>query len=203
MHPEANPQKLAPTNRTPRTGKKAGKRKFFELADGSFETGNAITLGSGSSQPSYIIRAVTYSGNESGSSSASLFESETNNTTPNSTQITNNGSVNKSGLSVKSVSLATPVVSNSGLGSPSSGTNMTGGDNLPLVSTDDITNAIVNMIVEDCRPICITQSKGFEDLMKLVAPGYKVPEAVRLKPMVKRRQREVQRNLILRGLEDE
>lgn len=74
--------------------------------------------------------------------------------------------------------------------------------NEPVITYDEITNAIVNMVVEDCRPVCITQSKGFEDLLKLLAPGYKVPDSSKLKPLVKRRQKEIQRHLILRGLEN-
>lgn len=76
-------------------------------------------------------------------------------------------------------------------------------ENVPLISYDDITNAIVNMLVEDCRPVCVTQGKGFQKLISLLVPSYKVPHSGELKPLIRRQHKEMQRNLILRGFEDE
>jgi hypothetical protein len=41
--------------------------------------------------------------------------------------------------------------------------------------TDEITNAIVNMIVLDYLPLSLVEGKGFLKLMSVVAPDYKVP----------------------------
>ena len=41
--------------------------------------------------------------------------------------------------------------------------------------TDEITNAIVNMIVLDYLPLSLVEGKGFLKLSSVVAPDYKVP----------------------------
>lgn len=208
MHPEAQPVKLAPTNKTPKIGRKPGKRSFFELDDGSYDTSNTVTIGSGSSQPTYIIRAITYTNNESGSSTASLYDNvgDCSTTTTGVSSETSANSTSLLGVSnVKPISASSNVITNDEIGTPTSSTapNITSSENVPLLSCDDITNAIVNMIVEDCRPICITQGRGFEELMRLLVPGYKIPTPEEFKPLIKRRHKELQRDFILRGFEDE
>lgn len=153
MHPEANPQKLAPTNRTPRTGKKLGKRKLDSV------------------DSPLIVRTI-YAQND-------LFEEDTTNPTV-------------SGNSLVLTSVKSPPKSNSYTS-----------DIQTLIGSEEITAAIVNMLVKDCRPICITEGKGFEELMRLLAPGYKIPDSRKLQALVKKRYDEVRRNLILRAMEDE
>ncbi|RWS29607.1 hypothetical protein B4U80_05706 [Leptotrombidium deliense] len=191
MHPEANPQKLAPTNRTPRTGKKFGKRRYFDVSSSVVESiPKTIALGTSSSPQSqqYILRTITYPSNNDSTSSASLFDGESAPLTP----ITTNGTIVKS-PTLKTVS----VVSNT---APAATTTA---DGVPLVSCDEITTAVVNMLVKDCRPVCVVEGKGFEELLRVLAPGYKLPDSDRLKVLVKKRYEEVRRNLILRAMEEE
>lgn len=72
MHPEAQPRKMDPTNRTPKSRRRSCKRNIFGLDDdGVYD--NTITLGSGAT-PMYFVKALAYAGNESGSSTASLLD---------------------------------------------------------------------------------------------------------------------------------
>ncbi|KAI1286846.1 E3 SUMO-protein ligase ZBED1 [Halotydeus destructor] len=178
MHPEANPQKLAPTNRTPRTGKKGiGKRKFFETLPAAM-LNSAIALSSAEGQ-GLILKAVTY--NQT-TDVGQLDDSYTN------------GSLIKQNNS--------PVKEGRGIGDDNS--DHYDGSPLPqnVVSTDEITNSIVNMLVKDCRPIAVVEGKGFQDLMRLVAPGYTIPDTKTLEMLLKKRYEEFKKTLILRGLEE-
>ena len=40
---------------------------------------------------------------------------------------------------------------------------------------EEITRAIVNMVVQDYMPLRIVEGSGFENLMSLIAPEYSVP----------------------------
>ncbi len=160
MHPEAQPQKLAPTNRTPRTGKKLGKRKADVLDSPSGPL---------------IVRAITYS-----SHNDNLFDDDGQTgaiLTPKSLNKTSQNSFNSS----------------SGLSDTQSS----------LVGTDEITNSLVNWLVKDCRPICVVEGKGFQEMIRLLAPGYVIPDSRRLTTAVKKKYDEVRRDLILRAMQDE
>lgn len=72
-----------------------------------------------------------------------------------------------------------------------------------IVATSDVTDGIVNWLVKDCRPICVAEGKGFQELVKLLAPGYIIPEPKRLRQLVKRKYDEHRRDLILKAMQDE
>lgn len=207
MHPEAQAVKLAPTNKTPRTGRKSGKRHYIEFDDGTYDGNSPATIGTGNNQPTYIIRAITYSGNESGSSTTSLFDNVAD-CHPTS-GADGDGAANTASSSV--ISLSQPklsdssavVMSSNDMGASSSTAPTINGSEAHLVNCDDVTNALVNMLVEDCRPLCLTQAKGFQALIRLLAPNYQIPSPEELKPLIKRRHKEIQRDYILRGLEEE
>ena len=38
-----------------------------------------------------------------------------------------------------------------------------------------VSDMILNMIIKDIRPIAIVEGEGFQEMMRLVEPGYKVP----------------------------
>lgn len=158
MHPEAQPQKLAPTNRTPRTGKKLGKRK-----------GDVLDSPSGP----LIVRAITYS-----THNENLFDDDVQ-----------TGAI----LSSKSMSI-NKIPQNY---------NTSGVSETTVVGIEDITNALVNWLVKDCRPICVVEGKGFQDFVRLLAPGYTIPDSRRLTTAVKKKYDEVRRDLILRAMQDE
>lgn len=71
------------------------------------------------------------------------------------------------------------------------------------VHPDEITDAIVNLIVRDCRPIDLVTGKNFQDLIKLLAPDYKIPQNSKLEQLVKKKYIEVRRDLILKSIDDE
>lgn len=59
------------------------------------------------------------------------------------------------------------------------------------ISTDDITNFIVEMLVKDCRPVSLVEGKGFQDLLKLLAPDYKIPDEKTLTSLVNAKYNEL------------
>ncbi|XP_053204014.1 uncharacterized protein LOC128388607 [Panonychus citri] len=187
LHPEANPSKMTPTSK-PIRGKK-GKFKFI-----GFSTGDSVE----NENQEYIVRGITF-GDSSSMPITFVAEDETPNTSggdgEHPTEMnTQEDYVLSTSTGLSSTMETTTEVETSNDISP---------ENIPLLSCDDITNAIVNMLVEDCRPICLTQGKGFTALIKFLAPGYKIPEELKLKSLVKKRHKEIQRTLILRGLDDE
>ncbi|CAG2115736.1 unnamed protein product [Medioppia subpectinata] len=159
MHPEAQPQKLAPTNRTPRTGKKFGKRKADVLDSPSGPL---------------IVRAITYS-----SHNDHMFDED-----PQNGALLNSKPHKSHQNAYNSASNVSDTHNN-------------------VITTDDITNAIVNWLVKDCRPICVVEGKGFQELLRQLAPGYVVPDTRRLTTAVKKKYDEVRRDLILRAMQDE
>lgn len=187
LHPEATPAKLAPTSK-PIRGKK-GKFKFI-----GYQAGDSVD---NENPQEYIVRAITFGENESSSMPVSFLEDDTQlNTTEQQ-----NSDANAVDSIILSSSTSLPNMDTSNAEVDTS--NEVSPENVPLLSCDDITNAIVNMLVEDCRPICLTQGKGFAALIKFLAPGYKIPDSPKLKTLVKKRHKEIQRTLILRGLNDE
>lgn len=175
MHPEANPQKLAPTNRTPRTGRKMSKRKYIDAltSTGVIQT-SQITLDNG--QP-YVLRAITI----------------TNNNMPISSDSSNtDGHATRS----KTAKLSTSLLPGGEDGDAE--TKASG-----VVMTDDITMALVTMLVKDCRPVSLLEGKGFRDVIKLLAPDYKIPDTKTIETLCKKRYDEFRRTQILRGIEEE
>ncbi|KAI2809825.1 hypothetical protein BLOT_000977 [Blomia tropicalis] len=56
-----------------------------------------------------------------------------------------------------------------------------------VICIEDITHAIVDFLVTDCRPLSVTQGKGFQRLIHLLAPEYVMPEKQRLTNAIRRR----------------
>lgn len=56
-----------------------------------------------------------------------------------------------------------------------------------MIHVDDITNSIVDFIVTDCRPLAITQGRGFQQMLRLLAPGYSLPDKAKLALAVRRK----------------
>lgn len=62
-----------------------------------------------------------------------------------------------------------------------------------LVYVEDITQALVDFIVTDCRPVGLTQGKGFQKLLRLLAPGYSLPDKQKLEIAVRKRYDEMKK----------
>lgn len=195
MHPEVNPQKLAPTNKAPRTGKKSNKRKYFDDSDG-----NLIPIDVDSNSRYIAVRSVnhandlendqsiitTYSGSMTNNSvTTSMLNNTTTNSQPNSNNKANNN-----------VSYA--VINSDQIDQDSRSMN----SQPNTVQSEEITDAIVNLIVRDCRPIDLVTGKYFEELIKLLAPNYDIPSSDRLEQLVKKKYMEVRRDLILKSMDD-
>ena len=56
-----------------------------------------------------------------------------------------------------------------------------------LIHVDDITQSIVDFLVTDCRPVAVTQGKGFHQMLRLLAPGYTLPDKAKLAQSVRRK----------------
>jgi DNA helicase TIP49 (TBP-interacting protein) len=66
--------------------------------------------------------------------------------------------------------------------------------------TDEITNAIVNMIVLDYLPLSLVEGKGFLKLMSVVVPDYKVATRNTIKSRIEKTYDE-QKAVLVRNLE--
>ena len=176
MHPEVNPQKLAPTNKAPRTGKKSNKRKFFEDSD------NLIPIEIDSNSH-YIVRNVSFN-------STSTPESESEQSIATSVPSTNQPPSDLLKLTNNKQNSTTFTLINNDQATASE-------------SGELITDAIVNLIVRDCRPIDLVNGKHFVELIRLLAPSYKLPQAEKLEQLVKKKYIEVRREMILRSMDDE
>ena len=227
MHPEATPQKLQPTNKFPRTGRKApSKRKFLEAIANTghlaiqyppSSTAAAPTLNGNSPAAmsnSYIIRVhSTSNGTEQ------VFE-ETLSVSPDAVPAIHHVPSSSSSSSVtspsvicvnKNISSAAGPRAISDTGSSTSSSSHHHYNNScqspqqqhHVCNADDITNAIVDMIVKDCRPLCLVDGKGFQALLKLIAPAYQIPDHQRLTPLVKAKYDDLRRELILKGMQGE
>lgn len=62
------------------------------------------------------------------------------------------------------------------------------------VFTDDITKALVEFLVTDCRPVSVVKGKGFQKLLRLLVPDYSMPEHYKLMSAVRKRYDEVTRD---------
>jgi hypothetical protein len=67
--------------------------------------------------------------------------------------------------------------------------------------TDEITNAIVNMIVLDYLPLSLVEEKEFLKLMSVVAPDYKVPTRNTINSRIEKSYDD-QKPVLVRNLED-
>ena len=227
MHPEATPQKMQPTNKFPRTGRKnPSKRKFLEaivnsghLAIESVPPASVATeQQTGQSVNSYVIRVhsttngmeqvmeetLSFTPTAVGSNSVTncpvVKQQSDSSSSPSSSLVKHNhrihhhltststGDVNQEqqagDIEVQSSTQIEPTQSNT-------------------CSIDDITNAIVEMIVKDCRPICMVTGTGFQSLMHLLAPGYQIPDHKQLEILVKHKYEDLRRELILKGMQNE
>jgi len=164
MHPEANPQKLAPTNRNPNKSKRGNRRHIYSiLQDGS------------------ILDASTGSNVNSDSKVLIRTPSVVNTQTPNG--------------SVKDVSGE----EETGEADPLSSTTPAGN----VISSDDVTDAIVDLLVKDCRPISLTEGKGFQSLITLLAPNYRLPDPHSMQVLLKRKYEHLRKEFILKGMSEE
>lgn len=56
-----------------------------------------------------------------------------------------------------------------------------------LICVEDITNYIIDFIISDCRPIDIIQGHGFQRMLRLLAPGYSLPEKHKLELAIRKK----------------
>ena len=191
MHPEVNPQKLAPTNKVPRTGKKSNRRKFFDDNDN-----NLIPIEI-DSQSHFIVRNVSI--NQSPDLDQTDQSIITSNSITSSTQLINTTSNQSELLKEKQQqnSTAYSIINDNQMDQQDQTTID------ELINKDElITDAVVNLIVRDCRPIELVTGKYFDELIKLLAPNYKLPQIDKLEQLVKKKYIEVRRDLILRSMDD-
>lgn len=218
MHPDVNPQKLAPTNKTPRTGKKSNKRKFLEDANNLLP----IEIDSNSHLIIRNVQFTTASTNmtnvattensttvdcdqpESSEHSISIVHSINSTNDLNNAQI--NSSTNKQNNTtfelIENGSFVCNQINQNHINHTSNLSNLND-DQTENVQSEEITNAIVNLVVRDCRPIDLVTGKHFKELIKLLAPNYKLPDIVKLEQLVKKKITEVRRDLILKSMDDE
>ncbi|XP_054158825.1 probable serine/threonine-protein kinase DDB_G0271402 [Oppia nitens] len=202
MHPEAQPQKLAPTNRTPRTGKKFGNKRKSDVLDGA-----------GSGQ--LIVRAIHYSSsphtnNNNNSSDHHMYSDDNDHQSGGGgghhhlTLLNHNHHHNHHQKPHhKSQQTTVSLYNNSTDNSSSASTTTTTNHNHHMITSDDITASLVNWLVKDCRPICVVEGKGFVEMLRQLVPGYQVPDTKRLTNQVKKKYDEVRRELILKAMQDE
>lgn len=62
-----------------------------------------------------------------------------------------------------------------------------------IIYIDDITQCLVDFLVTDCRPLCVLQGRGFQRVLKLLAPGYVLPEKQRLTNALRKRYDEMRK----------
>lgn len=234
MHPEATPQKLQPTNRFPRTGRKApSKRRFLEAiansghlaieypAAGTAATGTPTLLHGGTSN-SYIIRVHSTSNGGEQVLEEALSVSPDDAITPAIHQVASlpPSSVASSSPSVicvnKSLSSAagTRTAENNAADAQSKSHSHASREQPEqdfsgrqarsnVCSAEDITNAVVDVIVKDCRPINLVHGRGFQSLLKLIAPAYQLPDHERLQSLVRTKYDDLRRELILKGMQQQ
>ena len=177
MHPEAKPQKLAPTNRNPKSGVRRSKRTIYDVLSGSTLSLNpVVTSTATTSVPStqvvaatpktIVIRSIPWGSSESDGVDG-VLSNVTEQETPNGVSETAGGSSNKK---------------------------------TKTCSANDVTNAIVDMLVKDCRPVSLIEGKGFQALLQLLAPNYKVPDSKTLEVLLKKRYENVRQEFIIKGM---
>ena len=160
MHPEANPQKMPPTNKTPWRGKRIRKRIMLDSSNPDDGDGSHV--------------AVT---------GDSLTEDDGRNETspsdpqPRPTVLHNRIRI----INVRANSLDAPTI-------------------LPSnCSPEEITNAIVDVIVKDFRPVSLVEGKGFQALINLLAPNYQMPEVEQFSRLAKRRFEQMKKDCLRNG----
>ena len=177
MHPEAKPQKLAPTNRNPKSGVRRSKRTIYDVLSGSTLSLNpVVTSTATTSVPStqvvaatpktIVIRSIPWGSSESDGADG-VISNVTEQEAPNGVSETAGGSSNKK---------------------------------TKTCSANDVTNAIVDMLVKDCRPVSLIEGKGFQALLQLLAPNYKVPDSKTLEVLLKKRYENVRQEFIIKGM---
>lgn len=184
MHPEVSPQKLAPTNKAPRLGKKSNKRKYLDDSEG-----NLIPIDMDSNSR-YIVRSGNHTTELDGEHAIITSYGGSNNVVSTS--------INSQQNSSKSTNNASYALINDPIDQDSRSMNSQSN----TVQSEEITDAIVNLIVRDCRPIDLVTGKHFEELIKLLAPNYDIPPTDRLEQLVKKKYNEVRRDLILKSMDD-
>ena len=68
---------------------------------------------------------------------------------------------------------------------------------------EEITNALANFIAKDCRPLGILTGKGFEELIRTLAPGYKIPDNNRMEPLIRKKYHDIRYNLFMRSIDSD
>lgn len=63
-----------------------------------------------------------------------------------------------------------------------------------LIYVEDITQTIVDFLVTDCRPLCIVQGKGFQRLLRFLAPNYVLPDKQKLALAIRKKYDEIQKD---------
>ena len=160
MHPEANPQKMPPTNKTPWRGKRMRKRMMLDSSNPDDGDGSQV--------------AVT---------GDSLTEDDgRNETSPSGPQSRPTVLHNRIRIiNVRANSLDAPTIPPSNC------------------SPEEITNAIVDVIVKDFRPVSLVEGKGFQALINLLAPNYQTPEVEQFSRLAKRRFEQMKKDCLRNG----
>lgn len=189
MHPEVKAQKLAPTNKAPRLGKKSNKRKYLDDSDGNLIPMNV------DSNSHYIVRSVNHPA-ELDDEPAII--TSYGGTMGNNVVSTSNANSQQNSNKPTNQNASYTVINNDQIDQDSRSMNSQSN----TVQSEEITDAIVNLIVRDCRPIDLVTGKHFEELIKLLAPTYDIPPTDRLEQLVKKKYMEVRRDLILKSMDD-
>lgn len=71
-----------------------------------------------------------------------------------------------------------------------------------IIYVDDITQSIIDFLVTDCRPVCVVQGRGFQRLLRLLAPGYNLPDRQKLSVALRKRYDELRKEKIDPGAAD-
>jgi hypothetical protein len=170
MHPEANPQKMAPTNKSPKSGmSRSNKKRLYDVVSGTpVITLNTPHRQASQEENSVVINPVIVRLNETNDPKTSLDSTEEH-------QPSSNGDIV--------------------LQSPSKTANKN------VCMSDDVTRAVVDMLAKDCRPVSLVQGKGFQGLLRLLVPNYKIPDTRLIESMLERRYEELRREFIIRGMD--
>lgn len=62
-----------------------------------------------------------------------------------------------------------------------------------IIYFDDITQCIIDFLITDCRPLCVAQGRGFQRLLRLLAPGYVLPDRQKLSNALRKRYDDLRR----------
>jgi hypothetical protein len=187
MHPEVTPQKINPSLRTPRPTpiKTTRKRKH---ADDS-ETSQCITILPIESPKN---NANLYTNNSNRSqvqcTTAPAYESEVDVVAHKS-----NGNDSTGSMAHHSSSHAATSMSKFKSHEES--------QSVSAARDEEITNALANFIAKDCRPLGIVSGRGFEDFLRTMVPGYKIPDMAKLEPLVRKKYHDIRYNLFMRSID--